>query len=353
MRRIGYMFDQVISVENLRAAHFEEKKKKKHRRRAEQWEKNLDFNLERLHRELEAGAWRMHTYHRKDVYEAGKQREIWFTASWDDQVVQRAICRTLGVKLEASLITGTYASMKGRGIHRALRHLRRFIKREIMPEALWVYQFDIRKFYDSIDHAALKAALEHKIKDRRLLGLLFCIIDCFPCQEYLRQHPAASPDRGIPIGNIVSPLFSNFLLSDLDHWAKEQFKAAAYYRYADDVVALLRSKEQARDFRTAVHERISALNLTIKPNEQIYPFRARPIDFIGYVVSPYTVRLRKRIERRLRRCIRLYTLTHSQRLAASAASRWGWVKHLTHAGRLWFALTKQTASELIKEAQTC
>ena len=227
------------------------------------------------------------------------------------------------------------------------------IRREIMPESLWVYQFDIRKFYDNIDHGCLKSALEHKIKDRRLLELLFIIIDCFPCSGYLQQHPTASRDRGIPIGNIVSPLFSNFLLSDLDHWAKEQFKAAGYYRYADDVVALLRSKDQARDFRTAVHERISALKLTIKPTEQIYPFRARPIDFIGYVVSPYTIRLRKRIERRLRRCIRLYHTKRSQHLAASVASRWGWVKHISHAGRLWFTLTNKTASNIIKEAQSC
>lgn len=353
MKRIGYLFDEVISIENLRTAHFEEKKKKRHRRRAEQWERHLEANLERLHADLASGAWKMHEYHRKDVYEAGKQREIWFTACWDDQVVQRAICRTLGVKLEASMISGTYASMKGRGIHRALRHMWRLIRREIMPESLWVYQFDIRKFYDNIDHGCLKSALEHKIKDRRLLELLFIIIDCFPCSGYLQQHPTASRDRGIPIGNIVSPLFSNFLLSDLDHWAKEQFKAAGYYRYADDVVALLQSKDQARDFRTAVHERISALKLTIKPSEQIYPFRAWPIDFIGYVVSPYTIRLRKRIERRLRRCIRLYHTKRSQHLAASVASRWGWVKHISHAGRLWFTLTNKTASNIIKEAQSC
>ena len=357
MKRIGYIFEEVISEENLRAAHFECKKmKKKHSisrmRRALAWEAKIDSNVHRVHNMLLMGNYHPGEYRKKIVFEAGKVREIWYTTEWDDQVVQRAIQRTLGVKLENSMIPETYASMKGRGIHRALRHIRRLLARTPFASELWAYQIDIRKFYASIRHDILKQVLEQKIKDRKMLNLLYVFIDSFPCEKYLRLHPGFE-GRGIPIGNIISPLLANFFVSDFDHWAKEVFRATGYYRYADDTLALLRSRDEARDFRTATHKFMESVDLIIKPDEQIYPIKSRPIDFVGYVISPFCVRIRKSIERSFRRCAYLYKKRPTKKLAESLASRWGWIKHISQAGRLWFAVLPKSLKQINQEATQC
>lgn len=361
MKRIGYIFDQTISIENLRAAHFDGKKaimlkpvrKRRNRmRRAMAWEADIENNLERLHAMLEAGTYHPGEYRKKIVLEAWKWREIWYTTEWDDQVVQRAIMRTLGVKLEKSMISGTYASMKNRGIHRAIRHMSRKIRKTLFPERLWIYQSDFKKYYASIQHDRLKYRTRSKIKDARMLNLLDIFIDSFPCREYLLEHPG-SEKRGIPIGNVVSPLFANFFLDEFDHWAKEVFKATGYYRYADDIVAIFQTKDGGRDFRTAIHRFATELDLTIKPNEKLYPFRARRIDFVGYLISPFSVKLRKSNERKFRRCAKLFLKHPTKKLAESLSSRWGWIKHLSKGGRLWYSVLPKSIHQIHKEASQC
>ena len=360
MKRIGYIFDETVSIDNLRAAHFDgraaiRKKKKKQRRtkmrRAMAWESHLEENLERLHGQLIAGTYHSGEYHKKIVYEAGKWREIWYTTEWDDQVVQRAIMRTLGVKLEKSMIRHTYASMKGRGTHRAVHDLWHLISRTLFADNLWASESDYKKYYANIQHDRMKYRLNRKIKDRRMLWLLHVFIDSFPNKQYLLEHPEATADRGIPIGNIISPLLANFFLDEFDHYATEELKAYGYFRYADDILGVFRTKDQARDFRTALFSSSDDLDLTIKPNQQIYPLRSRSIDFVGYRISPHSIRLRKRNERKFRRSAEQYKRHPSPKLLQTLSARWGQIKHLSHGGRLWYSVLPRSIHQLNKESQ--
>ena len=365
MKRIGYIFIPTVDKENLRAAHFDmkeaiKKKKKKQRqnrmKRALAFEENLEENLDELHEELVTGTYRPGKYQQIIVMENGKIRDVWYLIQWRDQLVQRAIMRTLGVMIENSMIPGTYASMKGRGTHRALRHVWRLILRTLFAILLWCYKSDFKQYYASILHDVLKYLLEQKIKDRMMLNLLFVFIDSFPCEEYLKKHPE-SKGRGIPIGNLLSPLFANFFLDKFDHWAKEVFHAYGYFRYADDILGIFRTKDEARDFRTGIHKRMSELGLIIKPDEQVYPLRSRRIDFVGYTLSPFSIRLRKSNERRFRRNAFLFLKHPTKKLAESLSSRWGQIKHVTKGGRLWYSVLPQSIhqihKQLNKEASPC
>lgn len=357
MKRIGYIFCPTIDKENLRAAHFEAKeaiknKKKEQREKrmrvALAWEANLEENIDELYNELVAGTYRHGKYLEIVVRENGKIRDVWYLIEWRDQVVQRAIMRTLGAKIQASMIPGTYASMKKRGTHRAMRDVWRLICRTLFPLLLWCFKSDFKQYYASILHDILKYLLEQKIKDRKMLNLLFVFIDSFPCEEYLKKHPE-SAGRGIPIGNILSPLFANFFLDKFDHWAKEVFHAYGYFRYADDIMAIFHTKNEARDFRTEIHRRMEGLGLTIKQNEQVYPLRARRIDFVGYTISPFSVRLRKRNERKFRRTACLFFKHPTKKLADSLSSRWGMIKHISRGGRFWYSVMHQSIHQIHKQ----
>lgn len=333
MKRIGNIFATIISCENLAAAHHEAKRgKKKRQRDILAFEKDFDANIRDLHESLAAGTWRMHEYKRIERFEAGKQRIIFYDPCYADTVVQHAIGRTLGERLIRTFIPDTYAGMKYRGIHRGVRRIRRHLEQYLDLENIFVFKFDLRKYYDSIDHNILKEALHAKIKDRRALELCFHIID--------------SHSPGLPIGNYISPLFANFLLSRYDHWAKENFRVRGYFRYLDDVVAIDSDKDKLRTFASKTAKHMEKYALTIKPNWQIFPIERFGIDFMGYVFRRHDIRLRKRVERKFRRAANQFKANPCQHNRQRLGSYWGWLKWLSHGGKLWYSIFDKSLTEL-------
>lgn len=100
---------------------------------------------------------------------------------------------------------------------------------------------DITKFYPSIDHNILKSIISRKIKDTKVLEILYEIIDSVNGINGIYG-------KGVPIGNYLSQYFANLYLTGFDHWCKEELKCRYYYRYADDIVILGESKAHFRMF---------------------------------------------------------------------------------------------------------
>jgi retron-type reverse transcriptase len=199
----------------------------------------------------------------------------------------------------------TYSCIKNRGIHTALRNLKKALKDK--NATTYCLKMDIRKFYPSIDHEVLKSLLRTKFKDTSLLWLLDEIID--------------SAD-GVPIGNFLSQYFANFYLSGFDLWMKETKGVKYYFRYADDLVILHQDKQQLHSLLADIKEYLSIkLKLDVKSNYQVFPVAARGIDFVGYVSFHTHIRLRKTIKKNFARKLK------KQSVKSSIASYKGWLKY--------------------------
>ena len=98
---------------------------------------------------------------------------------------------------------------------------------------------DITKFYPSIDHNILKSIISRKIKDTKVLEILYEIIDSVNGINGIYG-------KGVPIGNYLSQYFANLYLTGFDHWCKEELKCRYYYRYADDVDNLRRFTDKEK-----------------------------------------------------------------------------------------------------------
>lgn len=337
MKRIGNIFDTAVSRENLVKAHYDvkAKKRKKNQRRIERFEADFDKNIDELHRLLVNGEWRMHPYINIKRYESGKLRDIDYSPDWGDQIVQRAIGNTLGDLLNKSLINDTYAGIKGRGIQRAMRRMRRRVYAIPKDMPLYAYKIDMRKYYPSIDHAILKEKLLRKIKDKRMIDLLFVIIDSYP------------GGVGLPIGNLMSPVFANFYLSFIDHLAKSW--GLMYYRYNDDIAVLSTSKQELREFKDEMHRQAEKIKLTIKPNEQVFPIERFGVDIMGYVMKRDAVLVRRRIERSFRRNGRIFREDETnEHRARSISSQWGWLKVTKSGQSLWMKVVGESVKSLNK-----
>lgn len=304
MKRIGNLYKKIISLENLELADLRARRGKKDQYGIRAHDLNREANLLRLHAQLQDLAYRTSGYTTFRIFEP-KEREIFRLPYFPDRILHHAILNILEPVFRASFTANTFSCIKGRGIHGALRAVKGALRE---PEATrYCLKLDIRKFYPSIDHRVLKTLLRRKFKDPDLLSLLEEIIDSAP---------------GVPIGNYLSQYFSNFYLSGLDHWIKQDRGVAHYFRYMDDIVILGPDKPALHRLLAEIGAYLQVrLHLEVKSNYQVFPVAARGIDFVGYRIYHSHVLLRKSIKKRFARMVE-----RRPRLA-SFVSYYGWACH--------------------------
>ena len=311
MKRYGNLYEQVCSEDNMVLAWEKARKGKAHTYGVRLFEKDLENNMRQLHNELASGTYRTSEYSVFTIYDP-KEREI-YRLPFRDRVVHHDIMNVMEPIWTSIFIQQTYSCIKGRGIHAVLMAIKRDLKD--VENTHYCLKMDARKFYPTIDHDILKSIIRRKVKDNRLLDLLYLIIDSAP---------------GVPIGNYLSQFFANLYLSYFDHWLKETKQVKYYYRYADDMVILAPDKVYLHELLTEVTAYLNnELNLQLKGNYQVFPVDSRGIDFVGYKFYHTHILMRKSIKKRLcRKAAKLNKKDIDAKAYKMQIAPWlGWAKH--------------------------
>ncbi len=286
MKRIGNLYQKIISIENLSIADNIAQVGKREQYGVMLHNKNKEQNIIDLHKMLLDKTFKTSDYSIFKVYEP-KEREVYSLPFYPDRIVHHAIMRILEPIFVSHFTTDTYSCIKGKGIHAASNAVKKALIN--VDQTTYCLKLDVKKFYPSVDHQILKQLLRRKFKDTDLLWLLDEIIDSA---------------HGIPIGNYLSQYFANFYLSFFDHWIKEELKVKYYFRYADDIVILHADKSELHRILAEIKIHFSEkLNLKLKENYQIFPVKARGIDFVGYVHFHTHTLLRKRIKKNFAKAV--------------------------------------------------
>ena len=319
MKKYGFLYERLTSMENLRLAYINASRGKHDRKEVIEFAADLENNLINIRNELLGHKYRVSPYKIFKKYEP-KERII-SKLPFRDRVVQWAIMLVVEPIWVSTLTSDTYSCLKGRGIHACLHKLQRDLSTD--PEGTaFCLKFDVRKFYPTIDHGILKTVIRRKLKDPDLLWLLDTIIDSVPEGE------------GIPIGNYLSQFFANLYLSELDHMAKERMRLRYYYRYADDIVILAADKDTLNAVLLTInHYLAEQRNLMMKSNYQIFPVDSRGIDFLGYVCFHTHTLMRKSIKKNMARNVAKFEKMYeegklTEKQYKQAVCSWlGWAKH--------------------------
>lgn len=315
MKRIGKLYDKIISLDNLYEADSVARKGKLRSYGVKIHDRNKHENLLALHIALKNKTFQTSDYDIFKIYKP-KERDIYRLPYYPDRIVHHAVMNILEPVWVSIFTADTYSCIKGKGIHSAVRSLQKALNSD-NEGTEYCLKLDIRKFYPTINHDILKDIIAKKIKDKDVLWLLGNIIDSVPDKE------------GVPIGNYLSQYFANLYLAYFDHWIKEVKHRKYYWRYADDIVVLSDNKADLRLLLVDINEYLNnKLKLEVKDNWQIFPVKSRGIDFVGYVFYHTHTRLRKSIKQSLARQVaNAKRHPNQEKHERSIASYWGWCKH--------------------------
>ena len=304
MNRIGKLWQQICSLDNLKLADEKARKGKGYQYGVMIHDKNREANLLHLQRMLIERTYTTSPYTTFKIYEP-KEREVFRLPYFPDRIVHHAVMNILKPIFVGTFTADTYSCIEGRGIHGAFKAVRRALND--IEGTQYCLKLDIRKFYPSVDHTILKQLVRRKIKDVDVLWLLDNIIDSAP---------------GLPIGNYMSQYLANFYMTYFDHWIKQDMGVKYYFRYADDLVILSDGKPYLHALLADMRQYLSVeLKMTIKGNYQIFPVAARSIDFVGYRFYHTHTLVRKTIKQSFARMLA------NNMNPASIASYNGWLKH--------------------------
>jgi len=227
--------------------------------------------------------------------------------------------RVINSIFEKSFIYHSYACRKKKGTHLAVKNLQKTLKKYSKPgRQVYFLKADIKSFFTSIDKEILIKLIKKKIKNKDIIWLIRKIVLTSPAKEALKagspslfneipKHKSlfwAKEGKGLPIGNLTSQFFANIYLNSLDQFVRHTLKAKHYFRYVDDLVILDTSPRRLENYIQRIDGFLKKnLLLELHPEKTFIRETEKGIDFLGYVVRPNYILVRKRVVKNFKKKI--------------------------------------------------
>lgn len=317
------LIEGVIDWDNLQRAHQLARRGKRDRYEVGLFEASLWEELGALQMEMLWGTYQPGRYRAFLVYEP-KRREI-LAAPYRDRVAQHAICNLCGPIWDQGMIYDSYACRPGKGTHAGADRVEHWLRGMAATGPVWVVKMDVSKYFASIPHWLAKQVIREKIACPATLLLLDSIIDS-------TADPSDPDPVGIPVGNLTSQWLANLVGNRIDQWAKRDLRLRRYARYMDDMVALVRTKEEALAIRQAFDDKLASMGMRFSKTS-VLP-ASRGVNFLGYRIWPHKRLLRKDSVRRMKRRMRAMEWQYARGLIGPEEVRQrigSWVAHANHA----------------------
>ena len=323
MKSYNHLFEKIIDSENIRKAIRQSSKRKRDRKVVQQVLQNEDHYIKVIQDILTNDKFtiRKHTPKIIDDGFQHKQRKIIQPDYKYEQIIQHALMQVLIPIFERGMYTYSCGSIPNRGNSYGKKYIEKIIKKDKI-NTQYVLKIDIKKFFENIDHEILKKKLERIIHDKKVLKVLYTIIDSY--------------DDGLPLGYYTSQWFANFYLQELDCFIKQNLRVKYYIRYMDDMVLFASNKEELYYAKEAIESFVNLkLNLELKSNYQIFKLAknkndsGRCLNFMGYKFYIDKTILRKNImlktTRKISKILKKNKCTWYD--ATQLMSYYGWIKN--------------------------
>ncbi len=194
------LFERIISAENLFSAWDAFRIGKRNKPDVLRFEWDFEQNIFELHEDFKNKLYRHGPY--KSFYiRDPKQRHI-HKALVRDRVVHHAMFSVLNPIFEETFISTSFSCRAGYGTHKGVEALERFIRKvsRNYRRPCFVLKCDIRKFFESVNHAILLSILRKHIKDDDALWILEKIIISYPAERERERELTTRLEKAFPLG---------------------------------------------------------------------------------------------------------------------------------------------------------
>lgn len=274
------LYDKVYGLSNLKAAWKQVKANRGgggvDKVSIADFDKDADVRLERLSEALRTNAYKPEPVRRTYIPKPGSsEKRPLGIPTVIDRIVQTAVRNVIEPIFENEFDPCSYGFRPNLGCQNALGAIERLLAAGYEH----VVDVDVRKYFDSIPHQGLMNEVAKRIADGRVLDL----IEAYLHQGVLEEMKLWMPEQGTPQGAVISPLLANVYLHPVDTAMRQA--GFTLVRYADDMVVLCRTREEAEAALVKLGELLEARGLQLHPDKtRIAHLMERPgFQFLGYV----------------------------------------------------------------------
>ena len=134
----------------------------------------------------------------------------------EDRIIQQCIKQVMEPICEAKFHNHSYGFRPNRTTRHAIARANFLVNKSSLH---YVVDIDIKGFFDNVNHSKLKKQIWNLgIQDKNLMCVISKILVC-------KIKNQGIPTKGIPQGGVISPLFSNIVLNELDWWISSQWES--------------------------------------------------------------------------------------------------------------------------------
>jgi RNA-directed DNA polymerase len=195
-----------------------------------------------------------------------------------DRVVQMAVKMVVEPLFEADFMPCSFGFRPKKTPRMALKA----IVDSVNEAYLYVVDVDLQSYFDTIDHELLMRLVERRVGDVQILRLIRAWLKAGVLEEGKVTHP----DRGSPQGGVISPLLSNIFLHEIDRrWCRSDGVATGavrLIRYADDMLLLAQTEQQARAAWVHLQREFAELHLVVNQEKSRLTTLQEGFAFLGF-----------------------------------------------------------------------
>lgn len=231
----------------------------------EEYEKNLDSNLETLVEKLKNKSYVPKPARRVEIpKENGKTRPLNIYC-YEDKLVQDALRRVLEAVFEPLFCNEMMGFRPNRGCHDAIRLLNDMIENH---KTNYILDADIRGFFDHIDHDWMVKMVETHIKDPNIIRLVRRMLKSGVMVGYEFEETEEGSGQGAVCSPVLANIYMHFAVM---YWFRKlQGKLKGYCGivvYADDFVICFQYENEARKALESLRHNLARVGLELQDSK--------------------------------------------------------------------------------------
>ncbi|WP_354635912.1 group II intron reverse transcriptase/maturase [Planktothricoides raciborskii] len=197
-----------------------------------------------------------------------------------DRIEQAIVMNALEPEWEPVFEPNSYGFRPGRSCQDAIEQS--FI-RLCKGRDTWVFEADIKGFFDNIAHESILKQLGNFPKRD--------LIQRWLKAGYVLKGEFNPTKTGTPQGGVISPLLANIGLHGLEQLVKTTNSKLGIVRYADDFIVTARDKESLEKAQTRIQQWLSEIGLELSTEKTVITSIEDGFDFLGFNHRHYNGKL--------------------------------------------------------------